>query len=63
MIQLILVKAVAMEVKSMKLVKSVWKEKAELVISRLRTVCSHWNSTLTTNFFRSELHRTLDETG
>ena len=62
-IECILVKAVAMEVKDMKLAKSVWKEKADPVISRLRTVCSQWNSILTTNYFRNELHRILDGTG
>ncbi len=63
LLECILIKVVVMEVKGMKLAKSVWKEKADLVISRLRTVCPHWNSILTTNFFRNELHKTLDGTG
>ena len=52
-----------MEVKGMKLAKSVWKEKADIVINRLQTVCSQWDKILTTNFFRNELHRVLDNTG
>jgi len=60
----ILVKAVAMEVKDMKLPKgSVWKEKGDLVINRLRTVCSQWNFILTTTFFRNELRRALSVIG
>jgi len=52
-----------MEVKGLKLAKSVWKEKADLVISRLRPVCSLWSDILTTNSFRTKLHRILDGTG
>lgn len=59
----ILVKAVVVEVLGMKLVKRVWKDKADLVISRLKTVCLHWNSVLTTNEFTTKVHRILDGTG
>jgi len=52
-----------MEVKDLKVAKSVWEEKADLVAVRLGTVCSHWSRTLATNFFRNELHRTLDGIG
>jgi len=54
----LLVKAVALEVEDLMLAQSVWKEKADLVISGLRTVCSQWNDILSSNFFRNELHRT-----
>ena len=47
----------------MKLAKSVWKEKAGPVITRLEEVCSQWSSILTTDFFRNEVNRVLDETG
>jgi len=59
----VLIKVIAMEVSDMKLSKNVWKEKADLVISRLGTVCLQWSSILTTNFFLIEVHRALDRTG
>lgn len=63
LLTLILVKAVVVEVKSTKLVKSVWKEKADLVTSRLETVCSLWSNIVTTDYFRKEVHEILDGTG
>jgi len=44
----VLVKAVVKEVRSMKLAKCAWKRKADLVLSRLKTVCPLWKSILTT---------------
>jgi len=52
-----------MEVRSMKLAKSVWAEKADLVINQLASVCSQWNSIITTDYFLREVHRILDNTG
>src|SRR6218665_1582374 len=63
MLEHILVKVVAMEVIGLKLAKSAWKERDEMVISRLKPVCSQWNSLLTTISFRTKLHRILDGTG
>jgi len=63
LLECVLAKAVAMEVEGMKLSKSVWKEKADLVIRRLQNVSSHWNSVLTMSKFRNEVHRVLDGTG
>jgi len=51
------------EVIGMKLAKSVWKDKADLVMSRLKTVCLSWNSIFATNEFRKEVHDILDGTG
>lgn len=62
LIECILVKAVFMEVMGLKLAKSERKEKAELVISRLSTVCWQWRTILESNFFRNELHSTFDGT-
>ena len=59
----IIVQAVVMEVKAMKLAKSVWKEKADLVIRRLRTVCWQWRDILMTNYLRKKVHGILDNTG
>ena len=58
----ILVEAIVGEVKDMKLAKSVWKDKADLVIRRHSTVSLQWNCILTSSFFQSELRRTLDAT-
>jgi len=63
LLERILVKTVVTEVRSMKLAKSVWEEKAVLVISRLTTVCLLWSSILTTNRFLTEVHRILDGIG
>ena len=65
LIERILVKAVVMEMKGMmaRLIKPKAQETVDLVISRLSTVCTQWNSILTSNFIQNELHRTLDCTG
>jgi len=63
LLECILVEAVVMEVKGLKLVKRVWEEKADLVISRLASVSSLWGDILTTNYSRTKLHRILDGTG
>lgn len=47
----------------MKLAKSAWKEKAGLVISRLKAVCLQWSSVLAISFFRNKVHRTLGRVG
>jgi len=63
LLECILIKTVVMEVRSMKLAKSVWAEKADLVINQLASVCSQWNSIITTDYFLREVHRILDNTG
>jgi len=52
-----------MEVRSAKLAKSAWRGKADLVINRLKNVCSLWSLILANKEFLSEVHRLLDSIG
>lgn len=62
MLELILVKAIVMEV-DMKLAKNTWKQKADRAINRLKAVCSQWSNILLRDFCRTEVNSILDNLG